>query len=101
MVSFGRNTHATGSTIKTLNMIFEGPFLFLLNKNQVRVLGAKIDRHLYMINGESAGPGEYSLQGARGAGDVSQIQYDIPPGAEAFILSARQLHLTLNKEKQP
>jgi len=36
-----------------------------------------------------------------GVGDVQKTQYELPKGADAFRLSASQLHLALNNEKAP
>ena len=41
------------------------------------------------------------LNGAIGPGDVQKTQYELPPGADAFWLSAGQLHLQLNTQKAP
>jgi hypothetical protein len=54
-----------------------------------------------MVDMQEAGPGTYALQGARGAETPEQVEYQLPAGSEAFVLSAAQLHLTLDTDKQP
>jgi hypothetical protein len=41
------------------------------------------------------------LSGVAGVGDVQKTRYELPSGADAFRLSATQLHLALNNEKAP
>ncbi|HEY7406544.1 MAG TPA: hypothetical protein VIB39_23650 [Candidatus Angelobacter sp.] len=83
----------------TMNLIFEGPFIFMMDNPQVRVLAPRVDGHRYMINGADAPASTYMLSGVAGIGDVQKTQYELPPGADAFWLSAGQLHLSLNPQE--
>ena len=83
----------------TMNLVFEGPFIFFMDNPQVRVLAPRVDGHRYMINSADAPASTYVLNGIAGTGDVQKTQYELPPGADAFWLSAGQLHLSLNSQK--
>ncbi len=85
----------------TMNLVFEGPFVFFMDNPQVRVFAPKVDGHSYMINDANAPESTYMLGGVAGAGDVQKTHYELPSGADAFRLSASQLHLALNNEKKP
>jgi len=85
----------------TMNLVFEGPFIFFMDNPQVRVFAPKVDRHRYLINNANAPESIYMLGGVAGVGDVQKTQYELPRGADAFRLSASQLHLALNNEKAP
>lgn len=85
----------------TMNMVFEGPFIFFMDNPQVRVFAPKVDGHRYMINNANAPESTYMLGGVAGVGDVQKTRYELPSGADAFRLSASQLHLALNTEKAP
>jgi hypothetical protein len=85
----------------TMNMVFEGPFIFFMDNPQVRVFAPKVDGHRYMINNANAPESTYMLGGVAGVGDVQKTRYELPSGADAFRLSASQLHLALNNEKAP
>jgi hypothetical protein len=89
------------ATFTTMNLVFEGPFVFFMDNPQVRVFAPKVDGHRYMINNANAPESTYMLGGVAGVGDVQKTQYDLPSGADAFRLSANQLHLALNNEKAP
>jgi hypothetical protein len=88
-------------TFTTMNLVFEGPFIFLMDNPQVRVFAPKVDRHRHMINNANAPESTYMLGGVAGVGDVQKTRYELPIGADAFRLSASQLHLALNTEKTP
>ncbi|HEX7288068.1 MAG TPA: hypothetical protein VF532_17920 [Candidatus Angelobacter sp.] len=90
----------TAMSAKTLNVIFAGPMIFLMENPQVRVLVPAIEGHQYTIDHAAAASGAFSLRGASGAGNAAQIHYELPRGADAFRLSASQLHLTLDTQKQ-
>ena len=85
----------------TMNLVFEGPFIFFMDNPQVRVFAPKVDGHRYLINNANAPESTYMLGGVAGVGDVQKTQYELPKGADAFRLSASQLHLALNNEKAP
>ena len=85
----------------TMNLVFEGPFIFFMDNPQVRVFAPKVDGHRYMINNANAPESTYMLGGVSGVGDVQKTQYELPKGADAFRLSASQLQLTLNNERTP
>ncbi|SRR5579871_488349 len=85
----------------TMNLVFEGPFILFMDSPQVRVFAPKVDGHRYMINNANAPESTYMLGGVAGVGDVQKTQYELPKGADAFRLSASQLHLALNNEKAP
>jgi hypothetical protein len=89
------------STFTTMNLVFEGPFIFFMDNPQVRVFAPKVNGHRYLINNADAAESTYMLSGVAGAGAVQKIQYELPQGADAFRLSASQLHLTLNNQKSP
>ena len=89
------------SAVTTLNVIFEGPMIFLMQNPQVQVLVPQISGHQYVIDGSPANAGTFSLRGLKGIGDVTKTQYDLPKGADAFRLSASQLHLSLDLSKTP
>jgi len=84
-----------------MNLVFEGPFIFFMDNPQVRVFAPKVDGHRYVINNANAPESTYMLGGVAGVGDVQKTQYELPKGADAFRLSASQLHLALNPEKAP
>jgi hypothetical protein len=88
-------------TFTTMNMVFEGPFIFFMDNPQVRVFAPKVDGHRYLINNANATESTYMLGGVAGVGDVQKTRYELPSGADAFRLSASQLHLALNNEKAP
>ncbi|MBZ5493844.1 MAG: hypothetical protein LAO76_23235 [Acidobacteriia bacterium] len=85
----------------TMNLVFEGPFIFFMDNPQVRVFAPKVDGHRYLINNANAPESTYMLGGVAGVDDVQQTHYELPSGADAFRLSASQLHLALNNEKAP
>lgn len=85
----------------TMNMVFEGPFIFFMDNPHVRVFAPKVDGHRYMINNANVPESTYMLGGVAGVGDVQKTRYELPSGADAFRLSASQLHLALNNEKAP
>src|SRR5580765_6929786 len=85
--------------ITTMNLVFEGPFIFVMDNPQVRVFAPKVDGHQYLINNTSAPESIYMLSGVAGPNDVQKTQYELPVGADAFRLSASQLHLVLNSQK--
>ena len=85
----------------TMNLVFEGPFIFFMDNPQVRVFAPKVEGHRYLINNANAPESTYMLGGVAGVGSVQKTQYELPKGADAFRLSASQLHLTLNNEKAP
>lgn len=89
------------ATATTMNLVFEGPFVFFMDNPQVRVLAPKVQGHRYLINNADAAESTYMLAGISGAGNVQNTQYELPKGADAFRLSASQLHLALNNEKSP
>jgi len=91
----------TGTSFTTMNLVFEGPFIFFMDNPQVRVFAPKVDGHRYLINNANAPESTYMLGGVAGVGDVQKTQYELPKGADAFRLSASQLHLALNNEKAP
>ena len=91
----------TSTSFTTMNLVFEGPFIFLMENPQVRVLAPRVEGHQYLINRMNAAESTYMLNGVYGAGDAQKIQYHLPKGADAFRLSASQLHLTLNAQKSP
>jgi hypothetical protein len=96
------SSKATGtSTFTTMNLVFEGPFIFFMDSPQVRVFAPKVDGHQYLINNAEAASSTYMLSGIAGAGNVQKTQYELPQGADAFRLSASQLHLALNNDKSP
>jgi hypothetical protein len=87
------SSKATGtSTFTTMNLVFEGPFIFFMDSPQVRVFAPKVDGHQYLINNAEAASSTYMLSGIAGAGNVQKTQYELPQGADAFRLSASQLH---------
>ena len=86
---------------RTLNVIFGGPMIFFMEMPQLRVLVPGIPGHEYNIDHAAAASGKFTLGGAAGAADISQIRYEAPQGAEAFRLSTSQLHLMLDTRKQP
>jgi len=90
----------TAMSVRTLNVVFEGPMIFLMQNPQVQVLAPAVDGHRYTIEGAPAS-GAFVLRGATGAGDATKIKYELPQGADAFRLSASQLHLSLNLAKTP
>lgn len=89
----------TAAGFTTMNLVFEGPFIFFMDNPQVRVLAPRVDGHHYMINNADAPASTYMLNGISGTGDVQKTQYELPPGADAFRLSAGQLHLSLNGQR--
>ncbi len=95
-----RPTDSTMSA-KALNVIFSGPMIFLMETPQLRVLVPRISGHEYNIDHAAAASGTFTLRGAAGAADVTQIRYDVPQGADAFHLSRSQLHLVMDTQKQP
>jgi hypothetical protein len=70
-----------------------------MDNPQVRVFAPKVDGHQYLINNTSAPESTYMLSGIAGPNDVQKTQYELPTGADAFRLSASQLHLVLNNQK--
>lgn len=95
-----RPTESTMSA-RTLNVIFSGPMIFLMEMPQLRVLVPRISGHEYNIDHAAAASGTFTLRGAAGAADVTQVRYEVPQGADAFRLSTSQLHLALDTQKQP
>src|SRR5580765_5074201 len=89
------------TTITTMNLVFEGPFIFVMENPQVRVFAPKVDGHQYLINNASAPESTYMLSGVAGPSDVQKTQYELPKGSDAFRLSASQLHLALNNQRSP
>lgn len=89
------------SAVTTLNVIFEGPMVFLMQNPQVQVLVPQIAGHQYVIDGSPANSGTFSLRGVKSTGDVTKTKYDLPKGADAFRLSASQLNLSLSLSKTP
>src|ERR1051326_8585997 len=89
------------TSFTTMNLVFEGPFIFMMENPQVRVLAPKVVRHQYLINRINAAESTYMLNGIAGPGDVQRTQYELPRGADAFRLSSSQLHLALNAQKTP
>jgi len=89
------------TSITTMNLVFEGPFIFLMDNPQVRVIAPNVDGHRYLVNNADAASSTYMLNGVSGPGDVQKTQYELPRGADAFWLSAGQLHLQLNTQKVP
>jgi hypothetical protein len=71
-----------------MNLVFEGPFIFLMDNPQVRVFAPNVDGHRYLINNANAAESTYMLGGVAGVGDVQKTQYELPRGADAFRLSA-------------
>lgn len=106
VTALGCSTFSSKSTTSpvaftTMNLVFEGPFIFFMANPQVRVFAPKVDGHRYIINNAEAPESTYMLSGVAGIGDVQKTQYELPKGADAFRLSASQLHLMLNHEKSP
>lgn len=99
--TFSRKPTVAPVAFTTMNLVFEGPFIFLMDNPQVRVFAPKVDEHRYMINNADAPESTYMLSGVAGVGDVQKTQYELPKGADAFRLSASQLQLALNNEKAP
>ncbi len=97
----GNGADAVPASVQTLNVIFEGPMIFLMQNPQVRVLVPRVEGHSYLIEGQTVAASSFTLKGASGPGDVSKTQYDLPPGADAFWLSASQLQLGLALGKDP
>ncbi len=95
------NKPTSTSAFTTMNLVFEGPFIFFMDSPQVRVFAPKVDGHRYLINNADAAESTYMLSGVAGAGNVQKTQYELPKGADAFRLSASQLHLELNNQKSP
>src|SRR5215471_14721557 len=92
---------SASAKITTLNLIVEGPFVCLLQDGQTEIFAPCVEKHLYQIDHAAAHDGAYRLKGARGVENTTDIQYVLPEGAEAFRLSLKQLHLSLNREKAP
>ncbi|MBZ5508315.1 MAG: hypothetical protein LAO78_22880 [Acidobacteriia bacterium] len=92
---------SAATTITTVNLVFEGPFIFVMENPQIRVFAPKVDGHQYLINSASALESTYMLSGVAGPSDVQKTQYELPKGADAFRLSASQLHLALNNQRSP
>jgi hypothetical protein len=99
--TFSSKPTSASTSFTTMNLVFEGPFIFFMDNPQVRVFAPKVDGHRYLINNADAAESTYMLSGVAGAGDVQKTQYELPQGADAFRLSASQLHLTLNSQKSP
>jgi hypothetical protein len=99
--TFSSKPNVAPVAFTTMNLVFEGPFIFLMDNPQVRVFAPKVDGHHYLINNANAPESTYMLGGVAGVGDVQKTQYELPRGADAFRLSASQLHLALNNEKAP
>jgi len=99
--TFTSKSQPTSAMFTTMNLVFEGPFIFFMDSPQVRVFAPKVDGHRYLINNANAPESIYMLGGVAGVGDVQKTQYELPKGADAFRLSANQLHLALNSEKSP
>src|SRR5258708_9798023 len=97
----GNGADAVPASVQTLNVIFEGPMIFLMQNPQVRVLVPRVEGHSYLIEGQTVAASSFTLKGASGPGDVSKTQYDLPPGADAFWLSASQFQLGLALGKDP
>ena len=93
------NKPASTSSFTTMNLVFEGPFIFFMDSPQVRVFAPKVDGHLYLINNADAAESTYMLSGSPARAMCKSIQYELPRGADAFRLSASQLHLELNNQK--
>lgn len=99
--TFTRKPTDTSTSFTTMNLVFEGPFIFMMENPQVRVLAPRVEGHQYLINRVNAAQSTYMLNGIAGIGDVQKTQYDLPRGADAFRLSVSQLHLALNGQKTP
>jgi hypothetical protein len=99
--TFNSKPTMSPSTFTAMNLVFEGPFIFFMDNPQVRVFAPKVGGHRYMINNADAAESTYMLGGVAGPGDVQKTCYQLPSGADAFRLSASQLHLALNNGKTP
>jgi hypothetical protein len=99
--TFSSKAASTSTQITTMNLVFEGPFIFLMGNPQVRVFAPKVDGHRYLINNANAAEAIFMLNGIAGPGDAQKTQYELPRGADAFRLSASQLYLELNTQKSP
>ena len=85
-----------------MNLVFEGPFIFFMDNPQVRVLAPKVDGRRYLINNADAAESTYMLERSRPArATYKRPSTKSPKGADAFRLSASQLHLELNNQKSP
>ncbi|HET8891648.1 MAG TPA: hypothetical protein VFQ41_22295 [Candidatus Angelobacter sp.] len=99
--TFTSKPQTASTSFTTMNLVFEGPFIFFMDNPQVRVFAPKVDGHRYLINNANAPESTYMLGGVAGVGNVQKTHYELPKGADAFRLSASQLHLALNNEKTP
>ncbi len=99
--TFSNKPTSASTSITTMNLVFEGPFIFFMDNPQVRVFAPKVDGHRYLINNADAAESTYMLSGVAGSSNVQKTQYELPKGADAFRLSASQLHLELNNQKSP
>jgi hypothetical protein len=99
--TFPSKPTGAATSFTTMNLVFEGPFIFFMDSPQVKVFAPKVDGHRYLINNSEAAESTYMLSGVAGASDVQKTQYELPKGADAFRLSASQLHLELNNQKSP
>ena len=99
--TFSSKPTSASTQITTMNLVFEGPFIFLMNNPQVKVFAPKVDGHRYLINNANAAESVFMLDGIAGQGDAQKTQYELPRGAGAFRLSASQFHLDLNTQKTP
>jgi len=99
--TFTSKPQPASAMFTTMNLVFEGPFIFFMDSPQVRVFAPKVDGHRYLINNANAPESTYMLGGVAGVASVQKTQYELPKGADAFRLSASQLQLALNNEKAP
>lgn len=97
--TFSSKPTSASTQITTMNLVFEGPFIFFMDNPQVRVFVPRVDGHRYLINNANAAESVFMLNGIAGPGDAQKTQYELPRGADAFRLSASQLHLELNTQK--
>ncbi len=94
-------TSGVPGSVQTLNVVFEGPMVFLMENPFVRVFVPRVAGHRYRIENQEAAAATFLLNGAAGPGDAAKIRYEVPQGAEAFRVSASQFHLSLALGKDP
>ena len=49
------------TSFTTMNLVFEGPFIFMTENPQVRVLAPRVQGHQYLINRMNAAESTYML----------------------------------------
>ena len=64
----------TSTSFTTMNLVFEGPFIFMMENPQVSVLAPRVQGHQYLINRVNAAELTYMLNGIAGIGDVQKTQ---------------------------